>query len=138
MSLNIDQEVDTTQSVFYNFNNLPLTNILLNNTEATVSDSTAPNNTFIQADVTETSSSNLTYTQGTVSSEYRSTAIYIIGSSDGSMVPQITGIQSPQQGQLIIINTLVSQSSTNPETIKMIFPLIVTSVAAEQNDLDLS
>tara|TARA_A100001015_G_C15012454_1_gene723813 strand:+ start:889 stop:2073 length:1185 start_codon:yes stop_codon:yes gene_type:complete len=137
MSLNIDQEVDTTQSVFYNFNNLPLTNILLNNTEATVSDSTAPNNTFIQADVTETSSSNLTYTQGTVSSEYRSTAIYIIGSSDGSMVPQITGIQSPQQGQLIIINTLVSQSSTNPETIKMIFPLIVTSVAAEQNDLDL-
>lgn len=138
MSFNIDQEVDTTQSVYYNFNNLPLTNILLNNTNAIVSDSTtAPNNTFIQADVTETSSSNLTYTQGTVSSEYRSTAIYIIGSSDGSMVPQITGIQSPQQGQLIIKNTLVSQSSTNPETIKMIFPLIVTSVAAEQNDLDL-
>ena len=64
-------------------------------------------------------------------------SIYITGSSDGSMIPQITGIQSPQQGQLIIINTLVSQSSANPETIKMIFPLIVTSVAAEQNDLDL-
>lgn len=138
MSFNIDQEVDTTQSVYYNFNNLPLTNILLNNTNAIVSDSTtAPNNTFIQADVTETSSSNLTYTNNNASSEYRSTAIYITGSSDGSMIPQITGIQSPQQGQLIIINTLVSQSSTNPETIKMIFPLIVTSVAAEQNDLDL-
>lgn len=137
MSLNIDQEVDTTQSVYYNFNNLPLTNILLNNTNATVSDSTtAANNTFIQADVTETSSSNLTYTQGTISSEYRSTAIYIIGSSDGSMVPQITGIQSPQQGQLIITNQIVSSSSANPETIKMIFPLIVTSVQAKQNDLD--
>ena len=132
MSLNIDQEVDTTQSVFYNFNNLPLTNILLNNTNASEG-----NNTFIQADVSETSSSNLTYTNNNASSEYRSTAIYINGSDDGSMVPQITGIQSPQQGQLIIINTIVSQSSANPETIKMIFPLIVTSVAAEQNDLDL-
>lgn len=132
MSLNIDQEVDTTQSVFYNFNNLPLTNIFLNNTNASEG-----NNTFIQADVSETSSSNLTYTNNNASSEYRSTAIYINGSDDGSMVPQITGIQSPQQGQLIIINTIVSQSSANPETIKMIFPLIVTSVAAEQNDLDL-
>ena len=96
MSLNIDQEVDTTQSVYYNFNNLPLTNILLNNQG--VSD-TNPKDLYIQATVTETSSSNLTYTQGTISSEYRSTAIYINGSDDGSVVPQITGIQSPQQGQ---------------------------------------
>ena len=118
--------------MFYNFNNLPLTNIFLNNTNTSEG-----NNTFIQADVSETSSSNLTYTNNNASSEYRSTAIYINGSDDGSMVPQITGIQSPQQGQLIIINTIVSQSSANPETIKMIFPLIVTSVAAEQNDLDL-
>jgi hypothetical protein len=118
--------------VFYNFNNLPLTNIFLNNTNASEG-----NNTFIQAKVTPTSSSNLTYTNNNVSSEYQATDIYINGSDDGSVVPQITGIQSPQQGQLIIINTIVSQSSANPETIKMIFPLIVTSVAAEQNDLDL-
>jgi len=131
MSLNIDQEVDTTQSVFYNFNNLPLTNILLNNTNASEG-----NNTFIQAKVTPTSSSNLTYTNNNVSSEYQATDIYINGSDDGSVVPQITGIQSPQQGQLIIINTLVG-SSGGPSTIKMIFPLIVTSVQGEQNDLDL-
>ena len=88
MSLNIDQEVDTTQSVFYNFNNLPLTNILLNNTNASEG-----NNTFIQADVSETSSSNLTYTNNNASSEYRSTAIYINGSDDGPLHRQF--LQAP-------------------------------------------
>lgn len=134
MSFTLNQTIDTTQSVYLNYSNMILNNIVTyDNTSVTA------NEVSIKADVLQSGTSSLTYTTSGVSYEFDAVSIEIIGvggENPGSNIPQITDLTTTQIGQLIITHTTTNGNWSGGNFL-MCFPLFVTSDSALQNDLDL-
>ena len=134
MSFTLNQTIDTTQSVYLNYSNMILNNIVTyDNTSVTA------NEVSIKADVDQSGTSSLTYTISGVSYEFDAVSIEIIGvggESPGSNIPQITDLTTTQIGQLIITHT-TTNGNWGTGNFLMCFPLFVTSNIEMKNDLDL-